>query len=104
MPINLDELQAVYEDGEMQDLTKVAVRKKAASILDEATPSAERIDFAKNALDTPELFATPIWAYMVGVNTDANLDAILRSVGSPSTPTDSTIETNVASAIDVLWP
>lgn len=102
--MNLNELATAYDDTEMQNLVSYAIAKKAAAIVDEATPSNARLSWAQQSLQNPATYAQAIWRYLVGTNHAANLDAVLRSNGDPATPTDATIESNVNAAVDKFWP
>lgn len=98
------ELHQLFGDGDMIHLVEAAIVKKAAAILEEATPSAARLDFARSACSNPKDYGDVLWRFLVGTYSDQTQDAISRSIGSAATPSDATIETAVNTAIDKLWP
>lgn len=100
----LSDLEQALGDGEMINLVAVASQIKAAAIVQEATPSAERLAFAQESLKNPHAYSGVLWRYVVGANSSANIGEILRSVSPTSNPTDSTLQTNVDAAIDKFWP
>ena len=100
----LQEIRDAMGDGDMINLVEGAIAVKAASILGEVTPGAERLAFAEQALATPSRYSSQLWIFMLGNNSSSNLDAILRSSGDPATPTDVTIQGEVNTAVDALYP
>lgn len=75
----------------------VATAVKASLILDEATPSQTRKDWALKALQNPEAAAEPLFHYALADNSGASQAAILAA-------DDATIQSAVNAAVDALYP
>lgn len=71
----------------------VAVVKKAQTLLDAATPSANALAWAKKALDNPPGVAQFLFYYVLAANSAASVAVILAA-------SDATIQTNVDAAAD----
>ncbi len=104
MPLSLTDMATAFADGQMLNLVTTAIRYKAALVVGESAPSASRLAWAQKALADPTPESGAIWAYMIGANAAADMDAVLRSVGNAATPSDTTISNNVAIAVDKLYP
>ena len=74
---------------------RVAILKKAITVSNLATPTAEQIAWAKEAITSPDRFAGVVVNYVVAANATATIAAIISA-------TDAAIETNVGSAIDKI--
>jgi len=73
----------------------VAVLKKVEAIGNEATPTAEEIAWAKQALANPRAQAGILIGYILAVNDSATITQITNA-------TDAAIQANVDSAVDKL--
>ena len=91
------ELAGVLENNTLSGKLRIAVVIKAHSILQEASPSAARVQWASEALVNPGAKIAQVLNYLVAANNAAAITAITAA-------TDAVIQTNVDSAIDELHP
>lgn len=83
--------------GDFIDKIKTACVIKATAIIDSTTPTAEAKAWAEATIADKENAALSLVWYVIGSNDTATVTAIL-------TASDSAIQTNVNSAVDVLYP
>lgn len=74
----------------------VAVAVKATLIIDQATPTAEALAWAKGAITGPTQAVSDVLWYVIASNDNLAISAILSA-------TDNAIQSNVNSAIDAIY-
>lgn len=74
---------------------RVAIAKKAVAIGNLATPTAEQLAWAKDALQFPERVGALIINYVLAANAGATIAQIVAA-------TDAAIETQVGNAVDKI--
>ena len=83
--------------GDFFDKVVTATVIKATAIIDSSTPSAEAVQFAKDALGQPRVAADSLVYYVIGANDSATIAQIFAA-------SDNSIQTNVDAAVDALYP
>ncbi len=89
------ELYDLRTNSDLRNKVAVAVIVKAQSLLDAATPTADEVTWANDAITNPVGKANQLLNYVLAVNkasTPANITGA----------TDSAIQTNVDSAVDAI--
>lgn len=89
------ELFSIQGDGNLKNKIQIAVTVKAQSLIDLASPTANQIAWAANALKDPVGTMTKIMPYVLAANKSATQSQILSA-------TDSAVQANVDSAADKL--
>ena len=89
------EIFGLRDDSDLRSRTAVAVVVEATAVKDETTPVAARIAWAQEALSDPESVAKQaLWVILAE---NKNL-----SVATIQGATDASLQTNVASVVDLL--
>jgi hypothetical protein len=86
------EIHELYSNSELLDRVQVAVVVTASAILAEATPSPERLVWAKAALNDPGSEGRRFLMFVLAANIGATVENI-------KTATDTAIQTNVDDAV-----
>lgn len=89
--------EAATQAADLRKRVAVACMIKAEQILDEATPSQARLDWALRALENPLAEAVPMLSYALAVNAAAAQAQILNA-------DDAAVQTAVNAAVDALYP
>jgi len=89
------ELFDLKRDSALRNKIAVACVKKAQTLMDGATPTANQITWSSNALENPIQMADKIMHYVIAANSTANANQI-------SNATDAAIQSNVNAAADAL--
>jgi hypothetical protein len=95
-----NELASLNEDAgwpAFADKALISVIKKATEIVDEASPSATRLSWARSALGSPRGSTNELIFYAVAKNSGLTTAQILGA-------SDSAVQTNIDEAIDSLYP
>ena len=90
------ELRTLFGTGPLHDRMEVAVCLKAYAILQEATPSVARRDWAKQALQNPRAEADYLLTYALCANAALTVAQIQAA-------TDAALLSNVGTAVDKLY-
>ena len=93
----LAELQTLAHNNDLRGKIERAITIKALVITKEATPSIDRLEWAEDALSTPETQIVLMLNYVLAENANAT---VVQIIGA----TDTSIQTNVDTAIDALHP
>ncbi len=97
MMATLTELQDLSQNNELRGKIERTITIKALTITKEATPSADRFQWASSALSSPGQQVPLMLNYVLAENAGATVAQIIGS-------TDSSIQNNVNSAVDALHP
>lgn len=89
------ELYDLKNDDKVHHQIAVAITKKAQALIDLATPSANQIAWASNALSNLNEMIGKILPYVLAANSSATTTQIKAA-------TDATVQTNVDAAVDKL--
>ena len=89
------ELFELRNNTALRNKVAVAVTKKAQSILDSATPTANQVAWANAALSSPLDMATKLYFYVLAANSAA-------TIGQITSAADAVIQSNVDAAADAL--
>jgi len=89
------ELFDLRRESALRNKVSVACVKKAQSLMDGATPTANEIAWSSNALENPIQVADKIMHYVLSANSGATTAQILNA-------TDAAIQANVNAAADAL--
>ena len=89
------ELFTLRSDSNLQDKITIAVIKKAQSLLDKTTPTANEVTWAAEAISNPSIKAKSLINYILAVNDGLTVSQIKEA-------SDVSIQTNVDSAVDAL--
>lgn len=89
------ELFAIQNDATLRNKIQVAVTVKAQSLLDLASPTANQVLWASNALNNPTQTMVRIMPYVLAANKSATQSQITGA-------SDSAVQTNVDAAVDKL--
>jgi hypothetical protein len=92
-----NELYGLYSNATLRNLVQAAVTMKAYNILQEATPSQARKDWAKTALQSGQAEADYLLRYVLCANAALTVAQILAA-------TDAAVLTAVGAAVDKLYP
>lgn len=90
-----DELYDLHNNSALRNRVRVAVTKKAQTLIDLLAPTNAQLAWAKAALSNPEAEADRVFPYVLAANSMATTAAITGA-------TDAAIQTNVSAAIDKL--
>lgn len=91
------ELRTLFSDDALRNLVQVALGIKAHAILQEATPSAERLSWAADNLVAGESQVKQILGYLLADKRSLTIEQIKGA-------TDAAVQTAVDAAIDKLVP
>jgi hypothetical protein len=89
------ELFDLKNNSALRNKIAVACVKKAQTLLDAATPTANEVAWSSNTLNNPIQQADKIMSYVLVANSTATVSQITGA-------TDSAIQSNVDSAVDAL--
>lgn len=89
-----DELYALRTESGLRNKVAVAVAVKAAALLD-GSPTAAQVTWANEAINNPHFKAGSLLNYVLAANKSLTPTQIQEA-------TDSSIQTNVDAAVDVL--
>ena len=92
------EIAQIYQDAGYADLVhkiETAIQIKAHAIAQEASPTTEKLTWAKEALAAPEGKRKQIEGYLFAANKGAAVSVMVSSA-------DNTIQSNVDDAVDKL--
>ena len=89
------ELYDLRSNSALRNKVAVAVVKKAQSLLDSATPTADEVAWSSNAISNPNQQAEKILNYVLAANSAASVAAITGA-------SDAAIQTNVDAAVTAL--
>lgn len=95
MMATYSELFAIQNDATLRNKIQVAVTIKAQSLLDLASPTANQVSWASNALKDPVTTMTRIMPYVLAANKSATQSQITSA-------SDSAVQTNVDAVVDKL--
>ena len=90
-----EELHDLRNDARLRSQVEVAATVKAAEFLDDANATAAEIEFAQKVLENPSRTADQIVYYVLAENKSATVAQIQGA-------SDSTVQTNVDTAIDAF--
>lgn len=90
------ELYSLFVDASLRNKIQVAAAVKAYQILQEATPSQSRKDWAVKAMTAGQGEADYLLRYVLAANKDLTVQLIQSA-------TDAAIQTQVAAAVDKLF-
>lgn len=90
-----DELYDLRANSTLRNRVRVAVTKKAQSLIALATPTNAQLVWARDALNDPEGKADAIFSYVLAANSSATVAAITGA-------SDATIQGHVDAAVDKL--
>jgi hypothetical protein len=92
------ELVTLFNNDVLRNRIEVAVIVKAHDIINEATPTAERIAWARSVLSTGSYAeAQSLLKYALAANKAATVQTILGA-------TDEVLSTVVGAAVDAIYP
>lgn len=89
------ELQNLRSNSDLQDKVAVACVKKAQTLIDSTSPTANAITWAEEVLRDPRSKGLEIINYVLAKNSAATVSAIQEA-------SDETIQTAVSGAVDKL--
>ena len=89
------ELFDIQTDAVLRNKIQIAVIVKAQALIDLASPTANQVTWAANALNDPTKMMTKIMPYVLAANKSATQSNILSA-------SDSAVQTNVGAAVDKL--
>lgn len=89
------ELYDIRGDSSLRNKIRVAITKKAQTLIDLASPTQAQLKWALVALSGPEAEAEKIFGYVLSANSSATVANIQNA-------TDAAIQANVSSAVDKL--
>lgn len=93
----LAELHTLRHESDMINKVASACAIKAVNIMAEASPTTTRLQWAEECLADADVKARDLFWYLLGNNAASSLATITGA-------DDSTIQTNVDAAVDVLRP
>lgn len=85
----------LQEDAQLRDKVAIACCKKAQTIVDLSTPTADQLNWANAVLQNPAGAAMKLLPYVLAANSSATVAQIQSA-------SDATIQTNVNAAADKL--
>lgn len=89
------ELFSIQNDATLRNKIQIAVTIKAQSLIDLASPTANQVAWASNALRDPVVVMTKIMPYVLAANKSATQSQITGA-------SDSAVQANVDAAVDKL--
>jgi len=89
------DLYNLSTDRDLNDRVTFACVKKAQTLLDGATPTADEVTWAAAAIASPKSKGQEILRYVLGANSASTVAQIQGA-------TDAAIQTNVDAAVDAL--
>lgn len=89
------ELFDLRSNNSLRNKVAVAITKKAQSLLDQASPSANQVAWANSAIYNPIAMADKIFSYVLAANSGLTTTQIGNA-------TDTAIQNNVDAAADKL--
>jgi hypothetical protein len=93
--LELADFAASADHAALVKKIKVAIAKKAVAVGNLATPTAEQIAWAKDAIAAPDRYAGIVINYVLAANASASIAQIVAA-------TDTAIETQVGNAVDKI--
>lgn len=90
-----EELYDLRNDSTLRNRVLVAIVVKAQEIIDSVTPTSAEVTWAEEALENPGMHLDGLLHYVLSANKDASVAQILGA-------TDTAIQTNIDSAVDVF--
>lgn len=91
------ELKSLQGTGPLSDLVEVAVWVKAAAIIEEASPSAERLAWAESVLASSAAESAKLVPYLLAAKRDLTSGQILAA-------SDAAVQAAVDAAVNKLHP
>lgn len=90
-----EEIYNIRTNTALRNKIAVACVKKAQTLLDEATPTADEVAWSNSTITNPIQMADKIMNYVLVANSSATVSQITSA-------TDAAIQTNVDEAVDAL--
>jgi hypothetical protein len=91
------ELYELGSNSDLRNVVQVAVTMKAHAIMQEASPSPSRLEWAKGALGSGAPEAAELLRYVLAANSTATKSQILAA-------SDASVQATVDAAVDKLYP